>query len=237
MRAHLVSRYDRLEAVGNRIAELQKASGTFGGRLVDTCAGLFNASFRDDEIALLLLHLQTNAARALPANASAIRGVVEIPEQTFRIWAFWRLGMKPELTSHEFEQLWPDIQGLWASAGLERPTITAHGNLPFQTFASVALARYLKENPHSDEMIPETDLGSLKHALKTHARIRHPAVHAVVVPNRKSREQYFCLVDRWLAATFHASEPPVDRYDLDELVAPLPILTSRGRLESPDSGC
>ena len=46
-------------------------------------------------------------------------------------------GLKPD----EFERLWPDVEPFWNSAGLERPQTPTGGNVPFQLFANIALAK------------------------------------------------------------------------------------------------
>ena len=74
-------------------------------------------------VALLLVLCSVEAGRALTGNASAIRAVLPLPEQIYRLWAFWRLGINFYSAAETPPGIWKILRTQWPYAANGRPAI------------------------------------------------------------------------------------------------------------------
>jgi hypothetical protein len=220
-------RYDELDAVARSVCSA-KAGGQ--SRIVDRLGGLaVGGCAPSPRTALLLVLCGVEAGRALTGNASAIRAVLPLPEQIYRLWAFWQLGLNYYEAQETRDEIWEIVCREWPHGALTRPT-------PRQAFSSFELFSYYAMATAGDRELrgsPEPSWKSLRQSLSL-LEIRRDVAHAVVTNDPKRRAAYFELIDRWLSALIVACPEPVSR---DQLLAVIePILLPSAKSEGGGAG-
>src|SRR5262249_40244437 len=164
--------------------------------------------------------------RAIAGNTSACQAVLALPEQIFRVWAFWRLGLNYYKAPAGHDEVWEDVKRKWRygnpripQAGEEFPS--------FSLFAYFALAQLFRISPNDTTTAPEPDFQSLDKAQST-LEGRNDSAHALSAINAKFRSKYFDLIDRWLDSLFCACPERVSLEELLAVIEPLPIVDENG---------
>ena len=210
------SRWDELETVATKVCEVKHWGQA---RVVDALGGMISGHWTTSNwTALLLIILSVESGRAIRGNASAIRAVLPIPEQIYRLWAFWRFRLN-YYEAPNLSHIWDMVVAAWPH---EKPAQPKEGSSfqSFELFAHVGMALHL----HSGTgRAPEVDWQSLRKAL-SHLEIRRDAAHAVVLNDSRRRQRYFELIDRWVEVLFEACPETVVREELLAVIDPLPLL-------------
>jgi hypothetical protein len=210
------SRWGELETVATKVCEVRHWGQA---RVVDALAGMISGHWTTSNwTALLLIILSVESGRAIRGNVSAIRAVLPIPEQIYRLWAFWRFRLN-YYEAPNLSHVWDIVVAAWP---YEKPAQPKEGGSfqSFELFAYVGMALHLQSGSGS---APEVDWQNLRKAL-SHLEIRRDAAHAIVLSDSRRRQRYFELVDRWVEVLFQACPETVVRDELLAVIDPLPLL-------------
>ena len=224
----LIGRYTEIEELANTIVAAQK----HGPRIVDTLAGLGRSS-GDPESAALLIVLWLDNCRSITSNSLALSAALPLPEQIFRIWAFWMAGISYDQApgGDEVAAVWDDAKGAWPQKyGVLQPISGGKGFDSFHSFAYFSLASAHRLGLH-ETALPEADFRSLEDSLSFHSGVRNPGAHSLSLVGRRSIERYFALIERWLAALFCC--PCLEKtcsQDLMLRTEPLPTVENDGTI-------
>jgi len=211
------SRYRELGQIAIHVRQAEREGQA---RVVDILGGAYGARRPGAaETAALLVLLGIETGRAVSGNAMAIRIVLALPEQIFRLWALWRFSLNYYCAPVLSETTWTDVLAVWPYDAPSRPDEGT--DFPsFELFTYVATALHLASGSGT---APEPDWTSLKKALSS-LGIRRDAAHAVVSSDRKQRERYFDLIERWCSAMIDACPERTTREELLAKIDPLPLL-------------
>jgi hypothetical protein len=218
---------DRLAGLDAIAEALQRSSST--GRVIDHLASAGPNGYEPPALRAVLfvlsLHLQVASTKP-PTEGFALAMV--LPEQIFRVWARWRLGLDMTRVPPGRPLVWQMVESEWDPDGRgNRLRIPSPGE-PFPSFRCFALfaqTELLLRGGAGTERVLERGLGELHAALRT-LRIRNDGAHAISRPAEAQREQFFGLINRWLEQLFHAC-PLGDggnlRASITTLLEPLPL--------------
>lgn len=219
----LEDRYGELDTLVERI---ESASRTGNMRVVDGLAG-FRSEQGDPGTSLLLMALKIRAGKALAGNASACHCVLAVPEQIFRTWALWAIGVNFYKAPEGEEEVWRSVSESWAQGTLAIATPGAE--FPsFSSFAHFCLELWTVRHGRQG-VAPEVDRKGLARALGV-LSVRRDHAHALALATASTRKQLFELIDRW----FNALLAPCKvhgGFTMEQVVAPiepLPILDEEG---------
>lgn len=223
-RAVLLDRLARLDAIAEA---LQRSSST--GRVIDHLASAGSNGYEPAALRAVLfvlsLHLQVASTKP-PTEAFALAMV--LPEQIFRVWARWRLGLDMTRVPPGRQLVWQMVESEWDPDGRGNRLRVPGPGEPFPSFRCFALfaqTELLLRGGAGTERVLERGLGELHAALRT-LRIRNDGAHAISRPAEAQREQFFGLIHRWLEQLFHAC-PLGDgdnlRANITTLLEPLPL--------------
>lgn len=226
-------RYTEIEGVvaAVAVAAAGKVRDKFKDRVVDILAGLAGPEYRNDRAALLLLQTRLETARAMAGDTAAVAYALPLPEQVLRVWAFWAVGVNDYAAPAHDDPAWDVVRANWP---LQKgpPTLPQPGGEfgSLHLLAAFALARWLAlADPKPDA--PEPDFRSFFSGLDRHSPARNSEAHSVCGPSRKRRDDYFRLIDRWLAAAVAASPEQIRVSELLATVEPLPVVSAAGDVE------
>ncbi|MAD79243.1 MAG: hypothetical protein CMJ50_00150, partial [Planctomycetaceae bacterium] len=201
-------------------------------RLVDALCGLRSTAKCYARAAAILLLLKHESCSAIPGHASACQAALYLPEQIFRVWAFWCLGINYYKAPENAEKIWSDAELRWpverrgtlvrATAGKSFPSLLA--------FAYFALAKLLRDQPHDVSKSPFPDFPSLERAFSQYERLRSPKAHSYCCTSAKDRKVFFALIDEWLDCLLSVCPETVTRSELLGMIEPLPIVDRQGTL-------
>lgn len=223
--SQIESRYDDLEQVSESIIIAMSGGKR---RVVDILAGLTgHGTPSDPKTALLLLALKAEAGRAIAGDTSACQSVLALPEQIFRVWVFWRLGVNYYDVPADYDETWQEVKKRWRRGDPTRPQAGEQFS-SFALFAYFVLAQLLRNNPNDKATALEPDFQSLDKALSLLDDVRNDSAHALSLTNSKLRSKYFDLIDRWLDGLFSACPERVSREELLAIIEPLPIVDEHG---------
>src|SRR5262249_61718441 len=107
-------------ASGARVAQsvvaAAKVHGAFQTRLVDILAGFAGEQHRDPRGAALLLLIKFEAGKAVAGDGSACQFVLSMPEEVFRVWALWKLGLNFYAAPAAKDVAWGAVEATWPKA-------------------------------------------------------------------------------------------------------------------------
>jgi hypothetical protein len=225
-------RYDELESMADSISNAEKVSN----RVVDVLAGLIPGTNVpvDGKAACLLLLLQYEIGKTIPGNTFACQLILPLPEQIFRIWAFWALGINYYHAPSDLAHIWDTVEAHWPHDSLRRPEEGKEFS-SFEAFAYFALALFLTKKSEHPDLIFEGDFDALASCIGTYQSVRMGSAHAMCICDGKVRRKYFQLVDRWLEFLTFACPGGVSRVELLSIVEPLPVIEHDGSATWPGS--
>src|SRR5262249_6595359 len=105
----LIDRYDELGRIASVATCAQRAGQA---RLVDALAGLKGGE-PDRKTAALLVLLELEAGRCTPGRAAACARIMALPEQIFRVWAFWTLDLNFYSAPPSDDPAWAEVTAQW----------------------------------------------------------------------------------------------------------------------------
>lgn len=216
--AFLNRRYDKLEEVAKAICAITKQKEP---RIVDFLAGLLGEQKMHSRIGTLgVLKLLLDSADSIPGNSLACQASLNLPEQIFRVWAYWKLGVNYYISFDSAEEEWDDVAREWGG-NFERPRPGGKEFPNFRSFVFFCLAR-LRRKGDDVNSGPSPDFKSLKQDLSK-LEIRNAAAHATSVFSKQNRVNYFDVIRRWYAALVSSSGIPETADEISEMISPLPL--------------
>jgi hypothetical protein len=225
----IAARYRELEEVAGAVEAAGGVGGRFRNRLVDVLTGLASPEHKNPRVASALLLAKFEASRAMAGDASACQSALALPEQLYRTWAWWTLGLSDDHAPSSEDPSWEVVEREW---GREGETLRRRGPkgefASFQVFAFFALARLQSRGAGEELPSPEATFSALRSALSVHEQIRNGRAHSVYRSSRRERNAYFDLIDRWLTAALAVCPDPVSREELSDLNEPLPVVGAKG---------
>ncbi|MDI1484380.1 hypothetical protein [Polyangium sp. y55x31] len=220
MCAEIERRYDELDGIASSVTNATRDGNR---RVVDFLAGCVDGTPIDPRTALLLLILRLESGRTISGDASACHAILALPEQVFRVWAMWNLGLSYYTVPQDHEDIWAEVGREWPHETLTRPSSGGHFT-SFELFAYFATTMALRATMKCT--MPEQSLRDLAKAMST-LDVRRDAAHALTIPSRRVRTQLFELVDRWFDTLLPSCRGHVEAFSRDELLAyvePLPVV-------------
>lgn len=213
-------RYEELETLAESIIKAQKVNP----RIVDVLAGILDVPTEcsNYKAAAALLLLQYEASRAMPGHSSACQSATALPEQIFRIWAFWALKLSFYEVPVDQDDIWEDVKRAWPHESLEQSE-TGKSFFSFEVFAYFSVALLSKIQPTNNMSIAD-DFKSLSKDLGTFGPVRRDHAHAVCVGNARRRKKFFEMIDRWLDCMIAACPEVISREQLLGIVDPIPLV-------------
>jgi hypothetical protein len=128
-------------------------------------------------------------------DAEAFTLILPLPEQIFRCWALWRLGLRGDRVPPGHDDVWRLVAGEWSGGSFRRPA--AGGGFPsLACFAMFAMCKLWIAGVATPDA-PESNMRELKRAL-TLLRRRNDAAHGLMRPEPGLRRDFFALARRWL---------------------------------------
>ena len=228
-RSKIESRYSQLEEMAKAINSTGSVKTRLRGRLVDILAGVAGPKHREMRTCLLLLLVKYEAGKAVAGDGSACQFVLFLPEQIFRIWAFWGLGLDYYHAPTGCEDIWENVERAWPSVhGPVRRASPGRGFPSLPVFAYFALATW--DRSRCDESIPapEPTYKDLETALSEFDAVRTGRSHGYFQTNRRERDNFFSLIDRWLNCLLQVCPVKVVREELLSVIEPLPVVSANG---------
>lgn len=215
-------RYEELEILAHSIIKAQKVNP----RVVDVLAGILDvpANCTNHKAAAVFLLLQYEASQAMPGHSSACQSATALPEQIFRVWAFWALRLTYYEVPADQDDVWEEVRRIWPHESLEKPE-AGKSFYSFEAFAYFAVALFFKTRP-TNKMSIADDFKSLSKDLGTFGPVRRDHAHAVCMGNARKRKKYFEIIDRWLGCMISACPEVISRDQLLGAVDPLPLPSS-----------
>lgn len=228
----LRGRLDKLSSLARAASAASTAASAAGSRrIIDFLTGLAGPTAVEDHVvALTLLVLQLESAKSTRGNSDSIRKILSMPEQLFRVWAWWKLGINYYCAPNNSDATWNAADEAWSISGSNRLVRAAPGTQfsGIVAFSYFAVARLLEGNDVV-EAVPASDYDELR-SQRFVFDWRNDEAHSVSIFNAKNRQKYFELVDNWLKSLCLACpHGEVERASLLTVVEPLPTLQD-GRL-------
>jgi hypothetical protein len=220
----LLDRYNTLREVSQVISTAVRGNPPTI-RLVDLLAGLLDPEQYHPREAALILVVQTETAKSILGHTTACQVALPLPEQIFRVWAFWALGLNYYRASTLPDDVYLDANKVWKKRGrgeLLRPSLGE----PFPSFPSfayycVGVMGRCGDRPFPDA--PCTDYASVDRAMASF-ELRNDTAHAVTLTRRPARAEFFRLVERWMDCLISRCSVKTTRAQLTSLIEPLPLI-------------
>lgn len=189
----LLDRYASLERVCHRVAKILEADAQ---RPVDAAVGLGGrgAEIADPLVALQLIEMRLRGARKLRANTLAVHAALPLPEQIFRMWAFYALEIDYYRAPSIEDDVWSQVEAL-AQTPLGRP---ASGQT-FKSFSSFLRYCFVIQQKRPD-VVPLVDKPVELDRLCSLMDARNDKAHAVSTTAPTFRRDLFERIDQWLDA-------------------------------------
>jgi hypothetical protein len=219
-RQRLNDRYQDLASLCRTINRVQSDSKG-SRRIVDILSK--DGSARAATLAILFLAYSN--AEATRSCTEAVTKVMALPEQIFRIWAFWKLGLDYDSVPSERSDVWDAASKEWGS--IRGGTLTVpvaespfSGFLVFSFFAVAMIQVRPELREHAP--IPSFEALSRKQFVFDW---RNDQAHSIAVFSRKNRDKFLAEVKDWLECLCHASaESDLSLPSIQEIFSPLPLL-------------
>jgi len=173
----------------------------------------------------LSLHLEVCQAKP-PAEAFSL--AMMLPEQIFRVWARWRLGLDMTYVPSGRQVVWQMVEDAWDPDGRGNRLWRPSPGEPFPSFRCFALFAQTELRVRGSTGaggVLEKSVDELHAAFRV-LRIRNDGAHALSRPTEAQREQFFGLIRRWLEQLFLACplrNGETLRREIRELLEPLPL--------------
>jgi hypothetical protein len=184
-------------------------------------SGIYEPSALRAVLFALSLHLQV-CERKAPTEAFSLAMV--LPEQIFRVWARWRLGLDMARVPQGRRMIWQMVEAVWDSGARGNSLRIPAPGEPFPSFRCFALFAQHELLVRGGADALERNVDDL-HAAFRILRIRNDGAHALSRPGDAQREQYFRLIRRWLGQLYLAcptGNGPALQREVAELMDPLP---------------
>ena len=158
-----------------------------------------------------------------------------MPEQIFRVWAYWRL----DLNYYDAPPVDPEAYRVantaWTTRRRDSGNLRLHeaGKAfpSFEGFAYYCLGVIECSRPDARETSPAGDFASLDKALSDYD-LRNEFAHAVTVTRKRERDKFYKIIDTWLESMLASCPTSSTRGELLSIVEALPILDGQGNLIS-----
>lgn len=228
-RQKIEGRYRQLEGVVAAIGTAGSVTGRFQSRIADVLAGFAGEQHKNVQIAALALLVQAEAGKRISGLGTACQFVLALPEQIFRIWALWALGLNyydaPAVDEFVWKTVaneWPQVHGRLqrAAPGQEFPN--------FYVFTFYAIACFQALPLEKQVATPEAGFKDLQRALSAFEPVRTGCAHGFYLPSKRQKQAYFELIDRWLTSLLAVCPNSVTREELLEIAEPLPLVNLDG---------
>jgi hypothetical protein len=221
----LENRYDELEKFANLLTSAAAVRGPFQGLGVDILAGLSGPNNCSPRHAAFLLWVKYEASRNIKGPSEACQVALNLPEQIFRIWAFWRLGLNYYEAPSDVDEIWDLVEQSWKPASATRSNALrrAEPGTKFPTFQAFAcFALQYQQTRHVQQ---ESDFADLHQDLSFYEQVRNPKAHGWAATPEKHRRKYFDLIRRWLGRLLEAcpDSEPVGEESFRIIIEPLPL--------------
>jgi hypothetical protein len=232
-RAELDRRYDRLEQLSAQVLEAAGVQGPLGARFIDVLAGLVEGGPSHPETAAMLLVVKGEAIQNIDGDETACVAALPLPEQIFRIWAFWHLKLNYYRAPAGRSDVWEEVTKRWPrEMGEPRQAEPGQRFDSLPVFAHFAYALLRLDGSGAGASAPEPDGKALQSALSLYDSVRTGRAHSLCLPSRRQREKYFALIDRWLDALLSVCPPAgITRQTLRSRIEPLPAITEDNRVQ------
>jgi hypothetical protein len=226
----LIERYEHLQRVARIIDSISRCVDR-AIRLVDILAGLKDSSDPYPQVAALLLVTQFEAACSTPGDTTACLLALPLPEQIYRVWAFWALGLNFYQAPSFAEEIHLDANAAWLKRGkgdMQRPVLGK--SFPSSAaFAYYCLSFMQRQSIGQAIDAPEKDYPSLDRALASF-ELRNDTAHAITLTRKSARKQFFELINRWLNCLIEHCPVKTSRAELKSLIEPLPLVDQNREL-------
>lgn len=217
-----------------QIEECQKRLLRISAPIADAASGstrrIVDAlSDKSPRSAFWIVMLEKMRANSLVGNSSATLAALALPEQVYRLWAYWHLELDYDVQPQD-EAAWERVRELWPSVevvpvpGRKFPSFEV-----FAWFSFVVSQRLGIGETAAIESTPE----ALKRSLSL-LQIRRDQAHSLARCSDRDRRELFSLVERWMAALLapcYAHDDQWSMFEFEELVRPLPLLARDGELD------
>jgi len=228
-RQKVEGRYGQLEVAAAAISAAGSITGWFQNRLVDVLAGFAGREHQNVRGAVLLLLVKAEAGKAIAGDGSACQFVMALPEQIFRTWALWALNLNYYQAPAVDEAMWQIVEFKWLPVhGVVRRATPGNQFPNFFVFTIYALACLQSLPPDRQAVAPEAGFKELQSALSSYESVRTGNAHGLYQPNKRQRQTYFDLIDRWFTSLLAVCPDRVTREELLELTEPLPVMNADG---------
>ena len=175
-----------------------------------------------------LLLAKYDAGTSIAGDASACQFALSLPEQIYRIWAWWKLGLNYYHAPSTESDIWDVVEHEWPTALGEVQRAQPDSQFPsFFAFAFFATARWQRQRG-SRGSAPEETFRELQSALSAFESVRTGRAHGVCITSKRQRNNYFALIERWLGSLLKACPESVTREELQALTEPLPVVAPDG---------
>ncbi len=220
------------------VAAAKIATQEHDDRIVDVLVGLLGKAKGSPESLICLLEMMFREAKQMPGHGVAVCGALPLPEQLFRIWAFWTVNTNYYSYSHSADasdDAWERANDEWNRGSSEKRVLDQpHDGEDFKTFRSFAyycMALAIDDPNLSGDVIVEGGFDDLRRRLGFLASCRDPRAHAICSTRDQTRETFFEVSDKW----FQAVRQSADSLELIGLnygttLFPLPLLDSDGEV-------
>jgi hypothetical protein len=220
----------RLEELENLAVAAFRVSASSSRRIIDLLSGVAeDDKVTDHRTALTLLLLQLECAKAARGNSDSVRRVLSMPEQVFRVWAWWRLKVNYYRTPANADPTWEAADREW-SRRQESPLTRSEEGAAFpntMSFVHFCMARMLEDDEPGENALAR-DFGDLRKQMFVF-EWRNDEAHSLSTFSAKSRQKYLDLAERWLDCLCACCpEGAVNRSGLLHAVEPLPVLQDGG---------
>jgi hypothetical protein len=227
----LESRYEELEELTNAAHFAAKKGAT---RIIDGLAGLDARVSAAPLQALVMLVAALESARQLRGNREAVQSVIALPEQIFRLFAWWNLRVRQDKAPEWDEDTaaaWQDVADVWRDP-LPSPPPSGAPFASFVIFALFAMALALRRSLRG---LPWTTLVAFEREL-AFLDARRDGAHALSSVSPDRRREFFARIDKWLPLALLPNDTFSTAPDvrlLRQCAEPLPAFSDRGEIEWP----
>jgi hypothetical protein len=228
----LIARYEQLRLVAERVLRIISDFGKGQAlRIVDYLCGFGGNATIDARTALLLVLLRLEHARLMPGPTLSCQVVLSLPEQLFRIWSLWRLGLDYYSAPENKVEMWDEVEKMWPKhlGNLER---TAGGQQfrSMRSFGYFSLALMLGQSPEHTATAPVKNVDEFDSAIGLYEQLRNSQAHSMCLLRRKDKERFFSLIDNWFDCALKACPESITQQELAGFLSPLPLIDANGRL-------
>lgn len=218
----LRSRLDELNVLAQ---DLAAAGSSNDERIVDILCGIRPEKTTNPRAALVLLIAKYQRGNCISGNASSCQEVLAMPEQVFRVWVYWSLGINYYYAPSDLDEAWEDAVRNWPPQ--HRPLVPSAPGKQFSSlkaFAYLACAEWRRRDGGGTASHCLLDFRELESLFKKLENIRNPSSHSYARIDRKSRRWFFGLLDAWLDNAVANCPESCLRDELASVVEPLPVV-------------